>query len=155
MYSRDHAVVSVLVGALGVAFLSLPIPWWVAVPLAVGLGVGIDLDHFLMSRLHTGDWRAVKRGLDRPSRFVFDQDELFGPTDLWPLQRLLSHHVIGGLLVGGLWPWSEPLALFAGLVLYAHVLSDLVWDNNKLGEYHRLAAAAVEVEGAASAEREG
>jgi hypothetical protein len=62
----------------------------------------------------------------------------------WPLQRLLSHHLIGGVVVFGLWLVSEPLALFTALVLYAHVLGDLVWDNYLLETYREQHAMAAE-----------
>ncbi|WP_424002415.1 hypothetical protein ACOZ4I_01760 [Haloarcula salina] len=144
MYSRDHAIVSAVVGAGGVVGLSVPVPWWAALGYAVVVGVAIDVDHFLVARLETGDWAALRRCLRNPRLVVSGQDEIFDPFDLWPLQRLLSHHVIGGLAVGGLWLGSEPLALFTALVLYAHVLADLVWDNYRLETYREQHARAAE-----------
>ncbi|WP_089698747.1 hypothetical protein [Halogranum gelatinilyticum] len=44
------------------------------------------------------------------------------------LRRLLSHVVLGGLAVGGLVLVDGFLAVFVGLVLYVHLLSDLVAD---------------------------
>jgi hypothetical protein len=133
MYSRDHALVSVVVALLGTVALPLPVTWPVAVAYAVVVGVAIDLDHFVVARLTTGEWTAVRRCLRNPRLVVLAQDDIFDPGDLTPLQRLLSHHVIGGALVGGLWVVSEPLAVFTAVVLYAHVLADLVWDNRLLG----------------------
>ncbi|MDS0221781.1 hypothetical protein NDI54_10530 [Haloarcula sp. S1AR25-5A] len=144
MYSRDHAIVSVAVGAAGVAGLPLPLPWWAAVGYAVVVGVAIDFDHFVVARLETGDWAALRRCLRNPKIAVLDQDEIFDPQDLWPLQRLLSHHLIGGVVVFGLWLVSAPLALFTALVLYAHVLGDLVWDNYLLETYREQHARAAE-----------
>ncbi|MFC7026628.1 hypothetical protein ACFQJ5_01845 [Halomicroarcula sp. GCM10025324] len=143
MYSRDHAFLSVVVGVLGSLAFSVPVPWWAAVGYAVVVGVAIDVDHFVVARLTTGEWTAAKRCLRNPRLVFVAQDEIFDAGDLYPLQRLLSHHVIGGALVGGLWLVSEPLALFTALVLYAHVLSDLVWDNSLLEQYHREAAEQV------------
>ena len=146
MYSRDHAVVSATVGAAGVVVLPIPLPWWGAVGYAVVVGVAIDFDHFAVARVETGDWAALRRCLRNPKIAVFDQDEIFDPQDLWPLQRLLSHHLIGGMVVFGLWLASEPLALFTAVVLYAHVLGDLVWDNYLLETYqeqHAMAAKSV------------
>ena len=133
MYSRDHALVSVVVALLGTVALPLPVTWPVAVAYAVVVGVAIDLDHFVVARLTTGEWTAVGRCLRNPRLVVLAQDDIFDPGDLTPLQRLLSHHVIGGALVGGLWIVNEPLAVFTAVVLYAHVLADLVWDNRLLG----------------------
>ncbi|MDT3437005.1 hypothetical protein [Haloarcula sp. 1CSR25-25] len=144
MYSRDHAIVSVAVGAAGVATLPVPLPWWAAVGYAAVVGVAIDFDHFAVARLETGDWAALRRCLRNPEIVLLDQDEIFGPQDLWPLQRLLSHHLIGGTVVFGLWLVSEPLALFTAVVLYAHVLGDLVWDNYLLETYREQHAMAAE-----------
>jgi len=144
MYSRDHAIVSAAVGAVGVAVLPVPLPWWAAVGYAVVVGVVIDVDHFAVARLETGDWDALRRCLRNPKIAVLDQDEIFDPQDLWPLQRLLSHHLIGGIAVFGLWLVSEPLALFTALVLYAHVLGDLVWDNYLLETYREQQVMAAE-----------
>jgi len=153
MYSRDHAIVSVAVGAAGVAVLPVPLPWWAAVGYAVIVGVAIDFDHFAVARLETGDWNALRRCIRNPTIAVLDQDEIFDPQDLWPLQRLLSHHLIGGAVVGGLWFVSEPLSLFTAIVLYAHVLGDLVWDNYRLETYreqHAMAAESVSESGSDS-----
>ncbi|MFC7018141.1 MULTISPECIES: hypothetical protein [Haloarcula] len=136
MYSRDHALVSVVVALLGTLALPLPFAWPVAVGYAVVVGVAIDVDHFVVARLTTGEWTAVRRCLRNPRLVVLAQDEIFDPGDLTPLQRLLSHHVIAGALVGGLWVVSEPLAVFTAVVLYAHVVADLVWDNRLLGLDH-------------------
>ena len=144
MYSRDHAIVSAAVGAAGVALLPVPLPWWAAVGYAVVVGVAIDVDHFAVARLETGDWAALRRCLRNPKIAVLDQDKIFDPQDLWPLQRLLSHHLISGVAVFGLWLVSEPLALFTALVLYAHVLGDLVWDNYLLETYREQHAGATE-----------
>lgn len=145
MYSRDHALVSVLVGGIGVWALSLPeaVPWWAAVGWAVALGVGIDFDHFLIARLVTGEWTGLRRVIANPLLPLTDPASIFANDDLWAIQRLLSHVVLGGLLVGGLWLWSPSFALFTAIVVYAHVLADLVWDNYRLEEYQRRHAEAV------------
>jgi len=144
MYSRDHAIVSAVVGAVAAFGLPLPIPRWAAVGYAVAVGVGIDFDHFLVARLTTGDWAALRRCLGNPRLVFLDQSEIFEPLALWPLQRLLSHHVLGGVAVAALWTVSGPLALFTAIVLYAHVLSDLLWDNYRLETYHEQHAEAVD-----------
>lgn len=145
MYSRDHAIISLVVGLLGVWTLSLPeaIPWWAAVCWAVALGVGIDFDHFVVARLVGGDWAGLGRVLRNPLLPLTDPGAIFADDDLWAIQRLLSHVVIAGVLVLALWQWDRPFALFSAAVLYAHLLSDLVWDNYRLEEYQRRHAAAV------------
>lgn len=96
------------------------------------VGVGVDLDHLLVARLNAGDWSALRGLLRNPSAAVLDQDAVFAEDDLWARQRLLSHHVLGGLLVLVLLPVSTYLAVFTAVVLYAHVLADLVHDNRNL-----------------------
>lgn len=146
MYSRDHALLSLVVGLVGVWTLSLPalIPWWAAVGWAVALGVGIDFDHFLVARIVSGDWGGLRRVVGNPLLPLTDPGEIFADDDLWAIQRLLSHVVVAGVVVGALWLWNRPFALFSAAVLYVHLLSDLVWDNYQLEEYQRRHAAAVQ-----------
>lgn len=145
MYSREHALVSLAVGLAGVWALPLPdvVPWWAAVAWAVAVGVGIDFDHFLVARLVSGDWSALARLLRNPLLPLTDPAGIFANDDLWAIQRLFSHVVIAGVLVGALWLWHQPFAVFTGLVIYAHLLSDLAWDNYRLEEYMRRHAAYV------------
>ncbi|SFR89468.1 hypothetical protein SAMN05216559_0634 [Halomicrobium zhouii] len=139
MYSREHALVSLAVGLTGVWALPLPdvVPWWAAVAWALAVGVGIDFDHFLVARLVSGDWSALARLLRNPLLPLTDPASIFADDDLWAIQRLFSHVVIAGGLVGALWLWDQPFAVFTAVVLYAHLLSDLAWDNYRLEEYQR------------------
>lgn len=114
---------------------SPPLADAILVGYAGALGVGIDFDHFLIARWNTGDWTAVRRVLARPSIVFVDQDAIFDENDLFALQRLLSHVVIGGLLVGALAVVLPSLALVSAVVLYAHVLADLVDDNRRHEAY--------------------
>ena len=102
------------------------------------MGVGIDVDHFLVARLTTGEWTPLRRCLSNPRLVFLDQDEIFEPDAIWPLQRLLSHVLIAGVVVPALALWNVPMAVFVGAVLYFHLLADLVWDVYRQGEYHRL-----------------
>ena len=157
MYSRDHALISLAVGVAGVWALSLPdiFPWWAAVAWAVAVGVGIDFDHFLVARLVTGDWGALRRLLRNPLSPLTAPDEIFEADDLWAIQRLLSHVVLGGALVGALALWSASFAVFTALALYAHLLADLVWDNYNLEEYQRRHAEHVRKRERVEADGEG
>lgn len=101
----------------------------VVVAFAAVVGVGIDVDHLLVARYNTGDWRTLRRCLRSPRLVLIDQSDLFEPGEVSPLQRLLSHVVVGGVLVGGLVPFSPSLALVAAVVVYVHVLMDLAWEN--------------------------
>ncbi|MFC7097584.1 hypothetical protein [Halobaculum marinum] len=148
MYSRHHAAFSAVVAAGLVATLplgdTLPVAagWWAALTAA---GVLIDLDHFVMARLVRGDWANARRALANPRAAVLDQSALFDPGDLWPLQRLLSHAVIvpvavlaawwaGGVSGPGVTPAAAALAM--AVVLYVHVLTDLIWDVWRQEGYH-------------------
>jgi hypothetical protein len=96
----------------------------------VGLGVLIDLDHFVLARLRVGDWRHTWNVLRNPTRVFTDQENLFEGTGEMASLRILSHAVIGGVLT---WLWSRvsrPVAFLTGVVLYFHVLADLLRDND-------------------------
>ncbi|MFB6299663.1 MAG: hypothetical protein ABEH65_05320 [Halobacteriales archaeon] len=96
--------------------------------LAVTVGVGIDLDHFIVSRVQTGDWRVLKRCFRNPSLLVFDQSAVFGEEELTALQRLLSHQLLGGAIVALGW-WIRPVVGWLLLsVIYVHIVADLISD---------------------------
>jgi hypothetical protein len=130
MYSKAHFLISVAVGA-AVALLAgqPPLPAVATVGYAAVLGVGIDFDHFLVARLNTGNWDTLIRVVRNPRLILFDQGDIFeAGEDVTKLQRLLSHAVLGGLLVAGLYPLAPFVAVLSGVVLYVHVLSDLYQD---------------------------
>ena len=60
------------------------------------------------------------------------------------LRRLLSHVVIGGLAVGVLALVDGFLAVFVAVVLYVHLLSDLVADVRSEAAVRAVPADAVE-----------
>lgn len=140
MYSRAHGTISLVVG---LALVALGVEWATPVAVAAGagwagpavvvayatvVGVAIDFDHFLVARINTGSWRPLRYVLANPRRALADQSTIFRPTDLGPFDRLLSHAVIVGAAVPATW-WVDPeLGLTTGVVLYAHVLADLVAD---------------------------
>ncbi|KTG11170.1 hypothetical protein AUR64_05535 [Haloprofundus marisrubri] len=109
-----------------VAETALP-TWFVLVYSAI-IGVGIDFDHFLVARVNTGSWHAARDCLRNPTRVFAGQDEIFEDGEVGTLRRLLSHVVIVGLLIPVLAVVSLPLALLTAVVLYGHLLSDLIWD---------------------------
>jgi hypothetical protein len=130
MYSKAHLLISLAVGAAVAALTGQPpAPAAGTVAYAVVLGVGIDFDHFLLARLNTGNWDALLGVVRNPRRAVFDQRDIFDEgEDVTRLQRLLSHVVLGGVLVAVLYPLSAYAALLSAVVLYVHVLSDLYQD---------------------------
>ena len=147
MDSKRHFLISLAIGIAVVALADAPLPDLALVAYAAVLGVAIDFDHFLVSRLHCGDWRATRRCLDDPMIVFLDQEAIFDDDDLWPRQRLLSHVVIVGVFVPGVFLLAGPfLEVVSGLVLYVHVLADLVEDNRKHEAYLRKAARSVALE---------
>ncbi|QZP36781.1 hypothetical protein [Halobaculum magnesiiphilum] len=151
MYSRHHAAISAVVAAGLVLWLPLgatPAAAAGAWALLTAVGVAIDLDHFAMARLVRGDWANARRAITDPRAALLDQSELFDPGDLWPLHRLLSHAVLAPVAVAAAWAVGNALAvaglgvtataaaLATAVVLYVHVLTDLIWDVWRQDRYH-------------------
>lgn len=129
MLSRHHLLLSIATG-VGLVFVMPPVlPAWLVVALAVGPGVLIDLDHFLVARHNQGDWRALRRGVRNPRYLVLDQTELFDVDALWARQRLLSHAIVGTGVVAGLLAIHPWLAVVAAVTLWVHLVADMAWDN--------------------------
>lgn len=134
IYSRSHFAISTLVGVV-VALVAGLTPTDAVLVVVYGalLGTLIDLDHFLIARLNTGDWRALRYVLSTPRAVFLDQSTIFAPGEVGALRRLLSHAVIGGVLVVGLSFVSVFLAVYTALILYVHVVSDLIEDVRQAG----------------------
>lgn len=128
MYSRGHAVLSVLVGVAIVLVAPPPVHPAVVVAVALLVGVGIDFDHFVLAAALSGSSKNVRRVLRRPTMAILAQDEIFDEGDLTEEQRLLSHVVVTGVAVAGLWLVAPYWALVVGVTLYVHVLADLYAD---------------------------
>ncbi|ELZ84284.1 hypothetical protein C455_01237 [Haloferax larsenii JCM 13917] len=130
MKSLEHAVVGAVVGSAAAVALQPPGGVPLLVVGAVILSVFIDLDHFFIARVERGDWQNLRTAVTNPRVGLVDQEGVFlefGPR--FNLQRLLSHHLIGGVAVGGLALAGETsLAGFVGVVLYAHVVCDFLRD---------------------------
>ncbi|GAB3677554.1 hypothetical protein [Halopiger thermotolerans] len=126
-----------------IAVAGVPVPDALVVAYGVGLGVFVDLDHFLIARFKTGSWDAVRFCLANPGAAAADQDQIFGRGDVGVLSRLLSHLLIVGVLVPLLTLASIPLAILTGAVLYVHIVCDVIWDIWRL-DHHADAAASEE-----------
>lgn len=94
----------------------------------VVLGVGIDLDHFVIGRINRGNWSNLTRCLRSPSQIFVDQASIFEWGDIWRDQRLFSHLLIGGVLIIFVWIFSDYLAFVTAVTIYTHVLTDLYSD---------------------------
>lgn len=133
MKSAEHATLGALVGAVAVALLfggeSLPTQaaLWAA---GVFLSVFVDLDHFLIARVMRGDWSNLRRAVSNPRVGLVDQERVFVDVDEPRLRqyRLLSHLVVGGVLVALSFWVDERVALLVAVLLYVHVVADLVRD---------------------------
>ncbi|QLG27462.1 hypothetical protein HUG10_07815 [Halorarum halophilum] len=144
MRSTHHLGISIALGTLVGLLLEPTIPLLLAVAYAGVLGVGIDLDHFLVARYNTGNWNAVRTCLRSPRVVLFDQGAIFEPDAIWPIERLLTHVVAMGAIVLGLAFVDGILAILSAVVLYGHLLSDLLWDVWRHDEYLEIAARYVE-----------
>lgn len=132
MQSHEHAAVGAVVSAGGLLVLlpDLALAGSVAAfAYGVGLSVLIDLDHFPVARLVLGDWRHARRVLANPAGLVGDQSWIFADVDgALRGPRLLSHAVLGAVLVAGTWAALPALGAFTAVVLVAHVGCDLLRD---------------------------
>lgn len=129
MYSKHHVLISTAIGVGLFVLLDTPGADPLIIPYAAVVGVAIDFDHFLIARFNSGTWRAAKAVLANPDRVFFDQASIFEPEEVLVLQRLLSHVIITGVVTVALYPLSDVLALVTAVVLYGHILSDLLADN--------------------------
>lgn len=135
MYSREHAVLSALVGApiaAGFSDIQQSIFFWA---FFVAIGVGIDFDHFVIARLNRGDWTNLRRCVRDPARVFVDQGSIFDDGDVWRDQRLLSHLLVGGTLATLVWPIGRYAAFGVAVAIYTHVLADLYSDIRTRDEY--------------------
>jgi hypothetical protein len=131
--SGEHAAIggTVSVVATVVLFEGVATPTLVAV---VGYGlllsVFVDLDHFLLARAEIGDWRHLELAVRNPRVGLIEQELVFEDVeDVLEPRRLLSHHLVGGVVVGVLVVVGLPtLAVFSAVVLYVHVLCDYLRD---------------------------
>ena len=121
-------------------------PLAAVVAYGTAVGVLIDLDHFLIARYKTGDWDAVRFCLTHPVALVTDQGRIFDHGDVGVLSRLLSHLLIAGVVVPGLAALVSPdLAILTGVVLYAHLVCDVIWDRWRLEDHVERSASMNEL----------
>ena len=138
----------VVAAALGtvlspISVLGYDLPVAAVVAYGTAVGVLIDVDHLLIARFKTGTWDAVKFCLSNPVAAVADQEQIFGPGDVGVLSRLLSHLLIIGVGVPALALASLDLAVLTGVVLYVHLVCDVIWDIWRL-EHHAEASDSMD-----------
>lgn len=128
MHSHEHAVIGAAVGALSVTrlaggrSLATKFALWTY---GLFLSVFIDLDHFLIARARTGDWSHFTKAARNPEWAFREQEQVFPDLEI-RVERLVSHVLIGSVLVRLLRPFSRTLAGFSAIVLAAHVLADVL-----------------------------
>jgi hypothetical protein len=134
MHSSDHARIGAVVSALAIAVLgrgrSLPekLALWAY---GVLFSVFVDLDHFAIARLKTGDWTHLRRAIVHPIWAFTSQEEVF-PDVSMKLERLASHVVVGAVLTVALRPFGRLLSTLTAIALCAHLLADLIHEGRKL-----------------------
>jgi hypothetical protein len=133
VYTRNHAIVSAVIGLLLTVTTQGVAPELTVVS-AVLAGTVIDLDHFAVARHQSGSWAAVRRGLADPRRFLTRQTELFEHGEVGVLQRLLSHTLVGGATVAAVSVVDQRVAFVVAVSLYGHVLTGLVADVSRVNE---------------------
>ena len=130
MRSTEHATIGALCGVLAVPLLargrSLPtkLALWIY---GLLLSVFIDLDHFVIARAKTGSWSYLTTALRHPVWAFTNQTQVF-PDVSMKLERLASHVLIGGALVALFHPVDLSFAVLSAIIVYAHVLADLLRD---------------------------
>jgi hypothetical protein len=134
MHSSDHTRIGAVVSALVTAVLgrgrSLPekLALWAY---GVLFSVFVDLDHFAIARLKTGDWKHLRRAVTHPVWAFTSQEEVFPDVDM-TLERLASHVVVGAVLTVALRPFGRLLSTLTATTLLAHLLADVVHEGRKL-----------------------
>jgi hypothetical protein len=129
MESSEHAVLGGVVSAVGVSLLrgrSLAARLALFV-YGLSLSVFIDLDHFAWARRQAGDWSHLVRAVTNPTWAFTEQEAVFEDVDVRQ-GRLLSHALIGGATTLALWTVSPAVAVYNAVVVYVHVVADLLRD---------------------------
>ena len=99
MNAKKHAVASLLVGlVLAYRHSSLR-------PVLVSLfvGVGIDFDHFIISRILNDDWKALALVIEDPTLLAADGTVLFSEsreTEIFGLEYIILTHAAETLALG-------------------------------------------------------
>jgi hypothetical protein len=77
-----------------------------------------------------GDWSNLRRAVTNPRVGLVEQEQVFADVDEPRLRqyRLLSHLLIGGVLIVAASVLAVRLGVLVAVFLYAHVVADLVRD---------------------------
>jgi hypothetical protein len=130
MKSTEHAIAGAVVSAVGVLISGERFSRTEKVLLwcyGVFLSVFIDLDHFVLARHKTGNWSWLFEALSHPKKAFSSPEWLFDDVQM-RIERLLSHVVIGGTLTLLSLAIAPFVAVFTAVVVYTHLLCDLLRD---------------------------
>jgi hypothetical protein len=130
MKSTEHAVVGAVVSAVGALASGERLSRSAKVLLwcyGVFLSVFIDLDHFVLARYKTGNWRWLFEAISHPKKAFSAPEWLFEDVPM-ASERLLSHAVIGSVLTLFLLVITPFVAVFTAIVVCAHIICDLLRD---------------------------
>ena len=133
MKSVEHAILGAVTAGVLVVALPVSVPLEAAALVFYGIlvSVFVDLDHFLLARLHAGDWSHFRRCATDPHFAFTQQERVFEGVDTRALEthRLLSHALVGGALVAGTFLFAPTYAVFTAIILYVHVVANLLRDG--------------------------
>jgi hypothetical protein len=132
MYSRNHLLISLIIGLISASFFGITgLEFALIVGYGCVIGVLIDIDHFVIARINTGTWSALRASLARPSKLLFQQRTVF-TGEVGKLQRLLSHMIISGVIVSIIAVFNIILSLFSIIIFYFHIVGDIYADIREI-----------------------
>lgn len=122
----EHLLVSVLAAPFAILATlgsTPPVQFITAYSIAVAAGVLIDLDHFPIMRMETGNWNDLKKVVTNPKGVVTN----FRNLTLFPLEKKYAGHLISMTAVVVATNLVTPTyTALVGLMLAIHLLLDLV-----------------------------
>lgn len=139
MWTKQHAIISALATPLMAAivygslleeinaFMLLLI-----FPIGIAAGTLVDLDHFLIARYRTGNWKALSKVVENPIYYLKNQSKIFSSQSVKRTDRSTTHFVqlvfanmISVVLGTGYWSASFS---FIGWIILIHMISDFYSD---------------------------
>lgn len=125
MEGKSHIIISSLAAPIAVLTLTdaTTIPeFTILYFLAVAAGTLIDLDHFFVYRYETGDWRDLKKALNKPKAVLED----FSTLTVYSSKKKYVMHTVTFLAVMNLsYLFLRNLAALIVAMMSLHMLSDL------------------------------
>lgn len=125
MQVQNHALLSLIVGAIG-AF-TLPLDPVAAFSVALAAGVGIDFDHFALAVILDRRLDTILHCASTPIEALKNQGEIFSNSAVNGYNRLVSHLVIISTVPAFVYlNVSEPLGILVGASIGVHIAADIV-----------------------------